>query len=365
MPLSTSIIKDLKLYNFRNYDNVNLSLVDGINLFIGKNAQGKTNLIEAVSLLTFGKSFRTSKSKELISVSKKEAAINVVILDNLSDLKLRCELTKKGRLFYVNDKKINKISEVLGKLLAVSFTPRDLFILQGGPKERRSFIDKLIVQLHPNFFSSLNNFNKILASKKELLKVYPKKKQEISILNQVFAKEALSLTLKRMEVASDLSMYLKEIFPKFCPEEVDLIYKANLLSDNNELNEEEILSNLNQKMDEEIRRQRCVIGPQLDDYEFTLNTLSAKNFASQGQSRSIVLASVLASVELIENKLKKQPVILLDDVNSELDKERSNLFFDLLFNKKRQTLITGTDSSLSFLKGRADKVFNIENGKIN
>lgn len=362
MSLNTCFIKRLKLYNYRNYSFANIELKAGVNIFLGKNAQGKTNLIEAISLLSHGKSFRTSKTKELIYFEKLESSVCIELETSIGELNLRCELTKEGRLFFLNDKKIKKISEIIGRLLVVSFTPRDLNLVTDGPQVRRSFIDKLIVQLNPSCFDNYINFNKVLKAKKSLLKKYPANLTELKALNTILARESENLIIKRNETIKLLNESLKKVFAKFCPETINITYKSSLIKDSVPT-KEEILKILTELNENEVRQQRTLVGPHLDDIKIEINNKKARDFASQGQTRSIVLALMLASLDLLELKLNIQPVILLDDVSSELDSERTDLFFKLLFDKKRQTLITGTDSSLSFLKELADNSFHIENGE--
>lgn len=364
-------VKNLRLINFRNYNNIFFELNDKVNIFIGKNAQGKTNLLEAVYMCATGRSFRTNRDRELINFDKKEAYIGSRIeigqREKLVEIKLDKERPKRIK---INRLELNKQRDLNSGLNIVVFSPDDLSLVKGSPNERRFFLDMSISQIRPIYKYNLNRYNKILFQRNNLLKS-DKNKNDIINLLEIFdmqlVKTGTEIILSRIEFIDKLSKVALSIHNKLTSgkEELKLSYSSNI--NFNELDRKEIesrfLKSLIKNRDRDMIIGSTSIGPHRDDMNIYINRIDSRTFASQGQQRTIVLSIKLSEVEIINIDRGSYPVLLLDDVFSELDSDRRKYLIESFNNT--QTLITTTElDNISELTGINKSIFYIENGNI-
>lgn len=364
-------LRDLSLTNYRNCKDLVLDLRSSKVLIIGKNAQGKTNILESIYILSTLKSPRTSNNIELINFNANKAEINCNLLKNNTDIEL--DFT------YSNEKKrelaINKVKTTpknfKSVLKTVLFSTTDLLLLRGNPSDRRDWLDRAISQIYPAYDERLSKYDKIRIQKNNLLKDYLKTGNLNSTLLEVYNEQ---LAIAGSNIIFLRIKFLKEI-ERIATEKHRIIsetetlrinYSCSFLEKETEL--EEILSKFKQALDdtkpEEMRRGQSCVGPHRDDVIFYINDNEAVKFASQGQQRTIVLSLKLSELDMISSKTGEEPVLLLDDVLAELDDLRQNYLLKSI-NPSTQTIITSVDTILfedEFLKDV--KIYNISNGQV-
>lgn len=341
-------IYELKLINFRNYYDVKIEFFPGINVIYGDNAQGKTNLLEAINLISTGKSFRTNREKEMINYNKDKAYVGAKVFgenfEKLIEIKLDKNEAKKQR---INGKEVKSQKELYDSFKAVIFSPDDISLIKDGPNIRRNYIDNLIINLKPTYQYNLNRYNKILFQRNNLLKFNHLNldKNLIDIFNLQLSKLAGLIILERISTLRKLEKISKIIHSNFTAndEEINFQYNSTVKFNKEDLNEiqENTLNMLRENEEKDIETKTTQIGPHRDDILIKINDKEVRAFGSQGQKRSAVLTMKLSEVELIKNETNHYPILLLDDVYSELDQNRKN-YLSRLF-KNVQTFITTTD----------------------
>ena len=364
-------IESIKLINFRNYGSLNVNLNKNINIFIGKNAQGKTNLLEAIYICATGNSFRTNRDKELINFYRNEAYIGANI--NLNGAKkfieIKLDKNRKKRI-RINKVELNNFKELNSGLSVVVFSPDDLKMIKDGPYERRKFLDSSISQIRPVYKYNLSKYNKILYQRNNLLKSNKQKSDILSLL-EIFdlqlAKTGAEIILARKDFLNKLSNEAESIHKQLTLENekltLDYISNVNHLDCNKNQIEENFFKGLKYSFKKDLITGNTEIGPHRDDIGIKINGLDTRAFASQGQQRTIVLSIKLSQMEIIYMEKEVYPILLLDDVFSELDNERRKYLSKSL--SKMQTIITSTDLlGLEDLKDMDKSIFYIENGKI-
>ncbi|MDR7871414.1 MAG: DNA replication/repair protein RecF [Tissierellaceae bacterium] len=363
-------VDNIRLINIRNYSNINLNFNKNINIFIGKNAQGKTNLIESIYMCATGKSFRTNRDREIINFSKNEAYIGTYINLGSYDKFIEIKLQKdKPKIIRINKTELKNHRELNSGLYVVLFSPDDLRIVKDGPQERRNFIDSFISQLKPVYNYNLNRYKKILFQRNNLLKSSKFKKDTANLLDLFdvqIAKVGTSIAIERYNFINLLDSICKDIHLKITKdkENLSLNYSSNIpILNSKEEIEKNYINLLKLNNDKDLEYGTTEIGPHRDDLLININGKDAKTFGSQGQQRTVVLSLILSEVELIKNEIGKYPVLLLDDVFSELDEERRKFLVSILGNM--QTFITLTDSeNLKSMEDLDKTIFYIENGKL-
>lgn len=360
----------INVKNFRNYDSEKIEFIDGLNIIVGNNAQGKTNLIESIYFSCFSKSFRSNKLSELIKMGEEltQCKISIVKRDRKEVIDYR--IFKKSREFKVNKANITKLSDLLGTINVIIFTPEDLRIIKDNPNERRKFLNREISQINPKYWRKYVEFNKILYQRNELLKklMYnPKLKDTIDVWNSQLADAAATIMIMRREYINNLNLFCNEIHKEITEQREEL--KINYINSYNSCDDiesikENILKDLEKKLDLDIKRGYTSVGPHRDDIGFKINDIDVKTYGSQGQQRTTALSLKLSEVEIIKNEIGEYPILLLDDVLSELDRNRQE--FLLKYTMKLQTIIT-TASINEVLNKNLDKskIININDGKIN
>lgn len=364
------IIEDIRLINYRNYDNIKLDFNKNVNIIIGKNAQGKTNLLEAIYMTSSGRSFRTNRDKEIINFEKKEGyvGINIKIEDMTRFIEVKLSKEKPKRI-RINKNELKSYKELNTGLNVVIFNPEDLRLIKDNPSFRRNFIDAGISGLKPVYNYNIKKYVKILSQRNNLLRS-SRFGKDINNLLEVFdiqiSKLGTNIILERENYLKGLMSKCKEIHKNltFNKEVIDYKYITNIpISGNREEIENRYLDLLNENRRKDLEYRSTQIGPHRDDLIIYINNNNARIFGSQGQQRSIVLSLKLSEVEFIKEDRGVYPVLLLDDVFSELDEER-RMYLSKSF-EKMQTFITLTDAvDIKSIENVEQAVYRIENGII-
>lgn len=346
-------IKTLSLYQFRNLRDSQYSFPPGVVCIIGDNGQGKTNLIEAISLLSLTRSFRTSSIQELIRWGADSASVFSQCIIGGEDRELGVSISDGERKTFIDGKEAESITQLIGKLLCVTFSPTDISLVKGAPQERRRFIDRHIVDLDNSLVGRYIDYQKALRSKQALLKSGSISKQAIDAWNEVLIPAATAIINARLKLLRSLQTIIAPVSQRLfgSPDAITLRLKGISAGEVDKGSVEEVNINdvakfFTDAREREIAQGRAVVGPHRDDLLINLNGNDTRAFASQGQSRSVVLALKLAVIEMCESKRNDSPIVLLDDVDSELDGTRRAAIFGAIFEKPRQVFITATEFRL-------------------
>jgi DNA replication and repair protein RecF len=346
---------NLELYNFRNYEYENISFQDGVNIIHGENGMGKTNILEAVYYFSYGRSFR-SGGKEVIKDGEKEARISLSFENSLrkleSDIKF---LSGKRKEIYINEIELKKTSQLLGNFICVLFTPDEMGIIKGMPEVRRKFCDSSIMPLRPNYIKELIKYRNILSQKTALLK--SRQYETLDIWNEKLAETGSRIMKLRESYIERINQKAREIQNEISggKEELSLVYNPSVKL------KENYLEKLTEYKEKEKENLFCMVGVHRDEIDIFINGKPAKNYASQGQIRTAVLCLKSAQMEIIKEETGDYPVMLLDDILSELDKKRREFLISQI--KGKQIIITCTDIENSF-KGENTNFINIKDGKV-
>ena len=332
-------IKKIKIKNFRNYESEEINLEKKINIFYGQNAQGKTNIIESIFLCSLGKSFRTKKDKEMIKLNEQNAVVEVEYEKSDRDGKIKIEIGNKKNI-YLNGIKIKKLSELLGNLNIVIFTPDDINILKGGPQNRRRFLDIMISQLRPNYMHILNLYIKTMEQRNNYLRQIKEEHKDENLL-EIWDEKLAEYAIKIYE-------YRKEFIEKII-KKLDIIHK-NITNGEEQIeleyvtecdSKEKYLKLLKERRKLDIIKGFTTKGVHRDDFMIYINKKDIKIFGSQGQNRTAMLSLKLAELQVIYDEIGEYPILLLDDFMSELDKTRRKNFLENI--EGTQVIITGTE----------------------
>lgn len=361
------LIKNLILENYRNVERQEISFGDGVNILYGNNAQGKTNLIEAIYYLACGKSFRGAKDRELIRFTNAEGKIYGEVLNAERDVSLEVRLSAKPKEIYINRVKIAKMREFMGSFRAVLFTPEHLSLIKGAPSERRSFIDSAVCQLRPAFISLLFEYGKVLEQRGAVLKSFRERGVEydesIDFWNMKLAEDAAQIILKRRKYVDRLKNHAAKFYAEFTDgrESLDIKYQSvpNELETQSDI-QAHILKKLEDTLQTDIRNGSTSCGPHRDDVVVEIDERLSKLYSSQGQQRSAILSLKLAEGEISFEDTGEYPVFLFDDILSELDENRQNYILRKINSK--QVFITGCIDYLFGGVENAEKIY-VRNGK--
>ena len=375
-------IKKLKLKSYRNYNEIEINFDKNINIIYGNNAEGKTNLLESIYMCSTSKSHKNSKENEIINFKETESHIKLFLYkESNKDITIDIQLNKdKKKGIAVNKVKIEKLSEFLGLFNVIMFAPEDLNIIKDGPQVRRKFIDIEICQIDKIYTVLLNNYNKTLNERNILLKDINNsnvnKKDLIDILdkyNEKIVEYGIQLILKRKENIKKLAELIKDIHYKISDEKEYLIidYENDII--NNIVPNENVdiysklktnyLKKLKETREIDIKNQYTGIGPHRDDISFKIGEKDIRRFGSQGQKKTAAISLKLSELRIIKEKINETPVLLLDDVFSELDESRQKLLVSNL--KDVQTIITCTGIKKNiFDLLNPDKIFQVKNNEI-
>ena len=351
-------IKSLKIENFRNIKDIQIFPSDEMNVIYGENAQGKTNIIEAIWLFTGAKSFRGAKDEELKRFSCEKARLKIEFEAENIEKSAQIEINDK-RIACLNDKPLKSVSHLAGKFNAIIFSPTDLRLLSDGPKVRRKFLDMAICQLYPTYIEILRGYTKAVTQRNKILKDFKNNSSVLPLLD-VFENEiALSgekIIKYRLRYIEILKEFIPEIYKGISNgrENLEIEYISSNKSEN-------LLTDLKNSRKEDMFTYKTSVGPHRDDLEFKINGISAKNFGSQGQKRSVALSLKLAEAEILKKTTGEYPICLLDDIMSELDPKRQNFILNHI--KEMQTFLSCCDpETLKNLK--EGKRFQIKSGEV-
>jgi DNA replication and repair protein RecF len=350
--------------NFRNYDQLNIELGKDVNVFQGENAQGKTNILESIYYCAFGRSHRTSKLKDLIQWDSKNANIQVYIEKDRLDKTIDINLLSDGRKsISINKVKLTKIGDLLGVLNVVMFSPEDLKIVKESPGLRRRFLDMEISQLDKRYYNSLVAYNKVLAERNALLKSRRIDRNILEIYDLKLCEEAAYIAKQRVNYVNLLNTYGKSIHQEITTqkEEIRYVYKSSFSLDGNL--KENLKKELIRKRETDIERGTTSAGIHRDDFTILINNVDAKDFGSQGQQRTAVLTMKFSSLEIIKKIKGEYPILLLDDVLSELDLSRKKFILKSIENIQTVITCTGVENIEEYLTGNY-RLFNVQNGSI-
>ena len=349
-------IRKIKINNFRNYKNEEIELNKKINIFYGKNAQGKTNIIEAIYLSSIGKSFRTNKEKELIKFNENFCNVEIDYEKSDRDGNIKIDISNKKNIF-INKIKIKKLSELLGNINIVIFTPDDINILKGGPQNRRKFLDVMISQLRPKYMHIYNLYSKTIEERNSYLKNIENQNIDLlEIYDEKLAEYGYEIYKYRNEFIEKIKNKINIIHSSITnnKENIEIKYMSNCE------NKDEYLNLLKERKKVDIIKGYTTKGIHRDDFTFFINGLPVDVYGSQGQHRTAVLSLKLSELQVIYDEIGENPILLLDDFASELDESRRTSFLENI--KDTQVIITCTDKI--DLKENEYKIFNVKNGKI-
>jgi len=365
------IVKELFLDGFRNYDGVKIEFCDGVNVVTGINAQGKTNLIEAIYYLAAGRSFRPAGDKEIITFDRETACIRARIASKEREQTLEARIFRgRRRQLYANEVKLLKTSELTGRLSVVLFCPDDLTIIKDGAAVRRKLMDSCLSQLRPGYLASLMEFNRLYEHKSRILRDYHEKPTLLDLLDDFdlrMAQQSARLIFYRAAFSEGLSNRAAQIHKEFAggTEELTMRYKTVGHMDAIGRRPEELLPELlehqRKHRQAELRSGMCLSGAHKDDLEIEINGLAARKYASQGQARTASVSIKLAERDIHYDDRGEYPVLLLDDVLSELDSSRQSFIIGRI--KHGQVFITCCDDS-ALEAVHCGNILRVENGKL-
>lgn len=359
-------VRHLELTNFRNYARQELDFTDGVNVIYGDNAQGKTNILEAVSFFAMGKSVRTRRDAELIKHDVSTAKIRMEFSDSERENVLEAELFRGVRKkISVNDVLLRKNSELIRRFNVVYFGPEYMGLVKDGPGVRRKNLDVLISQIKPGYISAVADLRKIIESKNALLRMDNPNMTMLGIMNDKLASVSAGVIANRMTYLKKIESFASEVQNDISAgcETLGIKYKS-CIGDAANMSLKDIEKAVRLKIDEsqkrEMRMCEAIVGPHREDVEYTVNGYDAKLYASQGQQKTIVMAQKLAEVRLINDETGEMPVLLLDDIMSELYKNRREYILKAV--RDIQILITCTDTDGMDVPQSARRIY-VNDGK--
>ena len=351
-------ISDINLKDFRNYENERINFNKNLNIFFGENAQGKTNIIESIFLCSFGKSFRARKDNEMIKLGKENAVVEINFKKLDRDGKIKIELSNKKNI-YLNGIKIKKLSELLGNINVVIFTPDDINILKGGPQNRRRFLDIMISQLKPNYMYNLNLYLKTIEQRNNYLKqIKENNKPEnlLDIWDEKLAEYAEKICKYRKEYIEKIKENIVKIHKEITEnkEEIKLEYITECE------NKENYLKKLKERRKLDIIKGYTTKGIHRDDFNIFINGKELGIYGSQGQHRTAILSLKMSELNIIYEEIGEYPILLLDDFMSELDEKRRKHLLEKI--EDIQVIITCTDKIM--LENKKYLIYNVKDGKV-
>lgn len=354
-------IKKVKLENFRNYDNLEVEFKKDFNLIYGNNAQGKTNILEAIYLSAIGKSFQTNKDSEMIKIGKEKAKVEIEYETKDREGKITVEIADK-KTFFINGIKQKKISYIIGKINIVLFYPDNIDIIKGGPAERRRFLDIMISQLKPNYIHILNKYLKTLDQRNAYLKQIKfdnKSKDMLEIWDESLSQLSYQIYTYRSEYIQKIKEKIKVIHNKItnCGQQDEKIEISFISSGKSQ---KDFYENLLRNRENDIRKGYTSTGSHRDDFDIYINDKKVNVYGSQGQQRTSVLSLKLTELNIIQDEIEEPPILLLDDFMSELDENRRNNLTNAIENN--QVFITCTDKIL--VEEKNNTIYHIENAKL-
>lgn len=355
-------IESLELKNYRNYQNLQLDFDKGTNIFYGDNAQGKTNILESVYLCGTTKSHRGSKDKEIIRFGEEESHIRMMIRKDELSYKIDMHLRKnKAKGVAINGLPIKKARELFGIVNLVFFSPEDLNIIKNGPGERRRFMDLELCQLDQIYLTDLAGYNHIVNQRNRLLKdlyMNPSLRETLDIWDMQMLQYGTKIIKKRKDFVRDLNQVIQDIHHNLTGgiEHLEVVYEPSTEA-------EDFENVLKKNRERDIRMKMTSAGPHRDDLSFVVNGIDIRKYGSQGQQRTAALSLKLSEIYLVKEKIKDTPILLLDDVLSELDNNRQTYLLDCIHDIQTLITCTGLDDFVSN-QFHLNKVFRVIKGEV-
>ena len=367
-------LKHFIAQNYRNLQQFEVDFDPNVNIFIGQNAQGKTNLLEAIYFLALTRSHRTSNDKELIAFGKDYANVSGHIYKSQIDLSLRVLITTKGKKVWVNRVEQAKLSKYVGQLNAILFSPEDLDLIKGAPNLRRRFMDQEFGQISAEYLYFAGKYKQVLQQKNNYLKQLAKGEARdtmfLEVLSDQLAGVAAEVIVRRFQFLNYLDQYARDAYAHISTsaEKLEVIYRPSVkeisVKDSVEEVYHKVLNNFQNNQKLEILKGTTLSGPHRDDIDFELDGKNAHLYGSQGQQRTIALSIKLAEIQLVHQLTDEYPLLLLDDVMSELDHNRQSALLNYIHGKT-QTFITTTDlEGISWEIIKKPKIYRIKSGQI-
>jgi DNA replication and repair protein RecF len=366
-------IQNITLSSYRNYERLDLQFENKVNVIIGENAQGKTNLMEAIYVLAMAKSHRTSNDKELIRWDEDYAKIEGRVIKKNGSVPIQLVISKKGKKGKVNHIEQQKLSQYVGAVNTIMFAPEDLNLVKGSPQVRRRFLDMEIGQVSPVYLHDLSLYQKILSQRNHFLKQLQTRKQTdqtmLDVLTEQLTEFAAKVVMKRLQFVDQLEKWAQPIHSGISRglEELTLKYHTSLhVSDSPDLSKminsyQETFSKLR---DKEIERGVSLSGPHRDDVLFYVNGRDVQTYGSQGQQRTTALSLKLAEIDLIQEEIGEYPILLLDDVLSELDDYRQSHLLHTIQGRVQTFVTTTSVDGIDHKTLNEAEIFRVENGTL-
>ncbi len=363
------IIKSLELSDFRNYENLKIDFSRGTNILYGDNAQGKTNILEAIFVSATTKSHKGSKDKEIISFGKDEAHIRTILEKDNAEYRVDMHLRKsKSKGIAIDGQKIKRASDLIGRLNVVFFSPEDLSIIKNGPSERRRFMDMELCQLDQIYLNSLSKYNKLVVERNKVLKdlfEHPENSVLLDVQDKQLCEYGSVIIKTREKFIRDLNEIIRPIHSKLTGEKeiLSVYYEPNVAL-------EDFEKKLRSSRQKDMYAKQTTVGPHKDDFSFiikkindTSDGIDIRKYGSQGQQRTASLSLKLSEIEIVKRAKKENPVLLLDDVLSELDSNRQNYLLNTIGGIQTIITCTGLDE---FVNNRfeIDKLFKVTDGTV-
>ena len=355
-------IESIELKNYRNYEELHMELSQGTNILYGDNAQGKTNILESVYLCGTTKSHRGSKDKEIIRFGEEESHIRMMIRKDELSYKIDMHLRKnKAKGVAINGLPIKKARELFGIVNLVFFSPEDLNIIKNGPGERRRFMDLELCQLDQIYLTDLAGYNHIVNQRNRLLKdlyMNPSLKETLDIWDMQMLQYGTKIINKRKDFVRDLNQVIQDIHHNLTGgiEHLEVVYEPSTEA-------EDFENVLKKNRERDIRMKMTSAGPHRDDLSFVVNGIDIRKYGSQGQQRTAALSLKLSEIYLVKEKIKDTPILLLDDVLSELDSNRQTYLLDCIHDIQTLITCTGLDDFVSN-QFHINKVFRVIKGEV-
>lgn len=355
-------IDKLEITNFRNYDNASLELDRGLNVVYGKNASGKTNLVESIYYAALGKSPRTSKEKDMIRWDSDALNIKINLVKRFRSYNIALRHDGKEKKFLLDRIPITRTSDIIGLINVVYFSPDELSVVKDAPSERRRYIDMSLSQQKKSYFTDLINYNKVLDSRNKLLKskISTSEFKDVALIYNIqLAKYGARIINNRYLFVEKLKPISERIHDKITShgEKLSIDYESKIERASVTEMQNAMQRILDENLDKDRQLQYTSIGAHRDDLKLSVNGVDVRKFGSQGQQRTVALTLKMSEVELLSEENGERPILILDDVLSELDECRQTQLLE--FTKDTQTILTCTE-----FNGKADKLIHIDNGKI-
>lgn len=362
---------ELRLRSFRNYEHQSVALSPNINYVVGNNGEGKTNLLEAMFVLATTRSHRQASEKDMVRLGCDHFNVWAKVVGRKvnSTVEIGYSISHKKKVARVSGVPVTRLQDVLGLLNVVLFSPDDLDLVKGSPAMRRRFLDILLCQVDKVYFGLLQHFTRVLAQRNEALKAIQRgslKIGDLSPWDDQFSQLSARITERRVRSVECLSRTFKSITRQINQgkESLNFSYESSLARHVTDISPDKVREYLEKRLQEDVRKGTSGFGPHRDDLKFSINGLPAVDYASQGQQRTAVLGLKLAELSYMHEVTGDYPVLLLDDVLSELDQNRRHTLLEVLSDEV-QALITGTDENdLSLIEAKAPQIIRVERGKV-